>query len=202
MCLILFLGGCSDYKYGIARDTWGHWGKDAQYQIIKVGNYELKNLETNVTIDRYIHKYFQDGDIVYFNGSMGNTILNSKTGEIKQNIYIESFSNKEKETYNDKEFTTLTADEYVEIRIGDFTSFKNYRFSDMKIYLAYDPNDEITKEYLLASDHQNSIKIIINNWFENHFDSYKFNNIDDQKFLDYLNNNIPEIKINKVDAWY
>lgn len=197
---MLFLSGCTNYKYEPGRDTRGYWGKDAQYQIIHGGNYRLINLETNITIDPYIHKYFQDGDIVYFNGSKGYTILNPQTGEIKQNICIDYFSNEEKEIYKYKEFTMLTPEEYMEFQIEKMTTKNHYSILEMKIYLAYDPNDEITKNYLLTND-QKKVNKVIMEWLDNNYETSKFMN-DKTELLNYLNKEIPQIHISRVEAWF
>ncbi|WP_461206735.1 hypothetical protein [Clostridium sp. DL1XJH146] len=199
--LIFLLSGCENYKYPPGRDTRDYWGCDAEYQIIYEG---LCNNKDDSIIEPVIHKYYTSGYYVYITGSKGYTILNWKTGEIKQNFDLNLFTDGEKEIFSNNSATIITEEEYLEFKLDNFTNKNGFQFTEIVICLGYSPEDTKTKDFLLTNKDE-IINKTIYEWFDNNYDATKLDDTPEYlqgQLADYLMIEIPDISIQKTIMRY
>lgn len=105
--ILISLVACSEknIKFQSGRDTFASFG-NGEFQILRISidrKYIFFDEDKKKIIESNVYSYYDNNPFLYITGTQGYSIINYKTGEIKQKSDLNKLEDKEKQMFEVKD---------------------------------------------------------------------------------------------------
>ena len=135
-------------KYGTGIDTAAHFGRDAEYHLVKTDIYTLYDQVNRQVVEPSVYRYYYKNEIAYVEGVTGFSVIDVKQLQVQHYNTEEDLPTDILDIFKNKEFKEVEELRYNKFVCEKITTQDGGGIGNTDFYLGYDKEDIETKAFL------------------------------------------------------
>lgn len=135
-------------KYGVGIDTAAHFGRDAEYHLIKTDVYYLTDQVNQQVVEPIVYRYYYKDDMAYVEGVTGFSVIDVKQLQVQHYEIKEDLPTEVLNIFENMEFKEVEELRYSRFIYDNITTKGDGGFGNTEFYLGYDKEDKAVEEFL------------------------------------------------------